>query len=139
LPDGVPCQIGASREEVRRRLGQPSFEQEYGYWANTTVDRFDNVVPQRLTLSYLYDARTLRVRQTEASFADWVGLATVSKAVSRMAGRSAGNDARRALVAVGEQGSRRAQFKVGSLEGSIERHGESRIFVAVWEPGTHRR
>jgi uncharacterized protein len=139
LPDGVPFPVGASRDEVRHRLGQPSFEKERGFWANTTVDRFDDVVPQWLTLSYLYDSRTLRVRQTEASFASWAGADALSEMIARMAGRSVGNDVRQALTAVGEQGARRAQFRVGSLEGTIERQDESRIFIAVWEPGTHRR
>ena len=139
LPDGLPLPVGASREEVRRRLGQPSFEKGRGYWANTTIDRFDDVVPQWLTLSYLYDTGSLRVRQTEASFASWAGVDILSETIARMAGRSVGNDVRRALVAVGEQGNRRAPFRVGSLEGTIERQDESRIFVAVWEPGTHRR
>src|SRR4029450_5254669 len=139
LPDGLPFPVGAGRDEVRRRLGQPSLEKERGYWRNTTVDRVDDVIPQWLTLSYLYDTGTLRVRQTEASFGSWAGVDTLSATIARMAGRSVGNDVRRALVAVGEQGDRRAQFKVGSLEGTIERQDESRIFVAVWEPGTHRR
>jgi hypothetical protein len=139
LPDGLPFPIGASREEVRGRLGQPSFEKERAFWANTTVDRFDDVVPQWLTLSYLYDTGTLRVRQTEATFAGWVGADALLGVIARMAGRSVGNDVRQAVAAVGEQGARRAQFKVGSLEGTIERQDESRIFIAVWEPGTHRR
>jgi hypothetical protein len=139
LPRGLPFPVGASREDVRRRLGQPSFEKERGFWANTTVDRFDDVVPQWLTLSYLYDTRTLRVRQTEASFASWAGVDTLAEMIARMAGRSVSNDVRRALSAVGEQGDRRAQFRVGSLEGTIERQDETRIFIAVWEPGTHRR
>jgi hypothetical protein len=32
--------------------------------------------------SYVYDTRTLRVRQTEASFAGWEGLDTLSKTVT---------------------------------------------------------
>jgi uncharacterized protein len=139
LPDGVPFQIGTSRDEVRSRLGSPSFEQEFGYWTHTTVDRFDDVVPQWLTLSYIYDAGTLRVRQAEAAFASWPGLDVASRTVSRMAGRSATEDARRALVSVGEGGARKATFKVGSVEGTIERKDPARIFIAVWEPGTHRR
>jgi hypothetical protein len=139
LPGGLPFPVGASREEVRRRLGQPSFEKERGFWANTTDDRFDDVIPHWLTLSYLYDTGTLRVRQTEASLASWAGVDTLSEMIARMAGRSVGNDVRRALAAVGDQGAPRAQFRIGRLEGTIERQGESRIFVAVWEPGTHRR
>src|SRR5262249_8980126 len=139
LPNGLPFPVRASREEVRRRLGQPSFEKERGFWANTTDDRFDDVIPHWLTLSYLYDTGTLRVRQTEASLASWAGVDTLSEMIARMAGRSVGNDVRRALAAVGDQGAPRAQFRIGRLEGTIERHGESRIFVAVWEPGTHRR
>ena len=59
--------------------------------------------------------------------------------IARMAGRSVGSSVQRPVVAVGEQGARQAEFKVGSIEGTIERQGEARIYVAVWEPGTHRR
>jgi hypothetical protein len=51
LPDGVPFPVGATRDEIRHRLGQPSFEKERGYWANTTIDMFDNVVPGWLALT----------------------------------------------------------------------------------------
>ena len=138
LPDSLPFPVGTSREKVRHRLGQPSFEKQPGYWANTTIDRFDDVMPQWLTLSYLYDTSTLRVRQTEASFANWAGVDYLSEAIARMAGRSVGNMCGGHSSPVGEQGDRRAAFRVGSLEGTIERQDESRIFVAVWEPGTHR-
>jgi hypothetical protein len=56
-----------------------------------------------------------------------------------MAGRSVGSSVQRAVVAVGEQGARQAESKVGSIQGTIERQDEARIYVAVWEPGTHRR
>jgi Aspartyl protease len=139
LPDGLPSPVGASRDEVHRRLGQPSFEKDRGYWANTTIDMFDNVVPGWLALSYLYDTRTLRVRQAEATLPPWAGVDYLSAVIARMAGRSVGSSVQRALVAVGEQGARQAEFRVGSIQGTIERQDEARIFVAVWEPGTHRR
>ena len=139
LPDGLPFPVGARRDEVRHRLGEPSFVKESGYWANTTVDRFDDVVPQWLTLSYLYDTRTLRVRQTEATFASWAGTDILSESIARMADQSVGKDVPQLLAAVGEHRARRGQFRVGRLEGTIERQDASRIFIAVWEPGTHRR
>jgi hypothetical protein len=139
LPDGLPFAVGADRADVRRRLGQPSFEMDRGYWANTTIDMFDNVVPGWLALSYLYDTSTLRVRQAEATVPPWAGVDYLSAVIARMAGRSVGSSVQRAVVAVGEQGARQADFKVGSIEGTIERQGEARIYVAVWEPGTHRR
>ncbi len=125
--------------EVRGRLGQPSFEKDRGYWANTTIDIFPNVVPDGLSLAYLYDTRTLRVRQAEATLPTWAGADYLSDVIARLAGRSVGGSTQRAVAAVGTQGARRAEFNVGSLRGTIERQDESRIFVAVWEPGTHRR
>jgi hypothetical protein len=139
LPDGLPFPVGAGREQVRHRLGQPSFEKDRGYWANTTIDMFHNVVPEWLSLAYLYDTRTLRVRQAEATVPPWAGVDYLSAVIARMAGRSVGSSVQRAVVAVGEQGARQAEFKVGSIQGTIERQDEARIYVAVWEPGTHRR
>jgi hypothetical protein len=139
LPDGLPFAVGARRQEIRARLGQPSYEKDRGYWANTTIDMFPNVVPGSLSLSYLYDTRTLRVRQAEATVPGWASVGYISDVVARMAGRSVSGSARRALASVGEQGARQAGFSVGSLQGTIERQDETRIYVAVWEPGTHRR
>ena len=139
LPSGLPFAVGTSRQEIRGRLGQPSFEKDRGFWANTTIDMFYNVLPGRLSLSYLYDTRTLRVRQAEATVPPGAGIDYLSAVIARMAGRSAGSSVQRAVVAVGEQGAHQAEFKLGSIEGTIERQGEARIYLAVWEPGTHRR
>ena len=139
LPSGLPFAVGARRQEIRARLGQPSYEKDRGYWANTTIDMFSDVVPGSLSLAYLYDTRTLRVRQAEATLPGSASVDYISAVVARMAGRSVGGNARRALATVGEQGARQAGFSVGSLQGTIERQDETRIYVAVWEPGTHRR
>ncbi len=139
LPSGLPFAVGASRQEIRARLGRPSYEKDRGYWANTTIDMFPEVVPGSLSLSYLYDTRTLRVRQAEATLPGSASVDYIANVVARMAGRSVSGSARRALASVGEQGARQAGFSVGSLQGTIERQDETRIYVAVWEPGTHRR
>lgn len=79
------------------------------------------------------------MRQAEANVPPWAGVDYLSAVIARMAGRSVGSSVQRAVVAVGEQGARQAESKVGSIQGTIERQDEARIYVAVWEPGTHRR
>jgi hypothetical protein len=66
------------------------------------VDRFDDVVPNWLTASYLYDVGTLRVRQSEAvfwiwpSFDGWDSIEYLASTMDRMAGRTIGLAGRRA-------------------------------------------
>ncbi|MCY7278007.1 MAG: serine/threonine protein kinase, partial [Phormidesmis sp. CAN_BIN44] len=68
LPSRIPgFPTGTSEAEVRATLGEPT-SIKTGYWANTRSALYE-VVPDSVTLAYIYDRTSNQVRQTEASFA----------------------------------------------------------------------
>lgn len=144
LPPYLPFPVGARRSEIRAKLGEPTIHKDRGYWHNSTVDRFDAVVPDWLTVSYLYDVETLRVRQSEAvfwnwpSFDGWESIEYLVSTLERMAGRSIGPAARQAIERI-SKGDSEADFKSGQLRGHLERQDVNRVYLAVWENSFHKR
>jgi hypothetical protein len=144
LPPYLPFPVGAPRSEIRAKLGEPTIHKDRGYWRNSTVDRFDAVVPDWLTVSYLYDVETLRVRQSEAvfwnwpSFDGWDSIEYLVSTLERMAGRSIGPAGRQAIESI-SRGDSKAEFSSGQLRGQLERQDVNRVYVAVWEHGFHKR
>jgi hypothetical protein len=144
LPPYLPFPVGTLRSEIRAKLGEPTIYTDRGYWRNSTVDRFDAVVPDWLTVSYLYDVRTLRVRQSEAifwnwpSFDGWNSIEYLVSTFERMAGRSIGPSARQAIERIA-RGDSKAEFSSGQLQGHLERQDVNRVYLAVREDVFHKR
>jgi serine/threonine-protein kinase len=108
------------------------------------VDRFDDVVPNWLTVSYLYDVGTRRVQQSEAvfwnwpSFDGWDSIEYLVSTLDRMAGRTIGPAGRQAIERIA-RGDSKAEFRSGQLRGQLERQDVHRIYLGVWEHGFHKR
>lgn len=126
---------GATEQEVVATLGQPN-ESKPGYWGDTRSVLYD-VVPNRITLAYLYDRTSGRVRQTEASFAPSVDDLTVQVTLNGMMNSQASPEIISALKQVYRRQTNRYNFQQGNLKGVIERNDRDRIYIGIWEADLH--
>ncbi|MBD2103395.1 serine/threonine-protein kinase [Leptolyngbya sp. FACHB-261] len=133
----APFPTGTARDQVRQALGRPSQTFRRGSWPNTTADLFE-VIPNQLTLAYLYDRNTLQVRQSEASFGNGVNMEQMQSALTQMLGSTPSSSVLNALEAVKARQRKSYRFRAGGkLEGVIQRNPQGRLYIAVWEADLH--
>jgi serine/threonine-protein kinase len=130
---------GAQQSYVREELGNPT-KSSSGVWPNTRAVLYENFVPNQVSLGYLFDRDSGRLRQTEASFSPSVELNTMSGTLEQMLSGNAPADIQQGLEEVYQGKSNRYTFVSGrdnSLKGVIERNDRDRIYIAVWEADLH--
>ena len=126
---------GASESEIKAALGEPN-QTGAGLWGNTRSALYE-VVPDQVTLAYLVDRSSGRVRQTEASFAQSVDPLVVQVAVNGMLGSQSPSEVQQGLERVRQRQANRYSFSTGSLKGVIERNNRDRIYIGVWDADLH--
>ncbi len=127
--------VGTREQEIQSALGAPTSSKP-GYWQNTRSALYD-VVPDRVTLAYLYDQSTARVRQTEASFAPSIDDLTIRVALNGMLSSQASPQIISALKRVYQRKDNSYSFQQGNLKGVIERNDQDRIYIGVWDADLH--
>ena len=130
---------GTQQRYVREELGQPT-KVSSGVWPKTRAVLYEDFVPGQVSLGYLFDRSSGRLRQSEASFSDAVALGTMSGTLNKMLNGNASGDIEQGLEAVYQGKSNRYTFVSGrdnSLKGVIERSDRDRIYMAVWEADLH--
>jgi serine/threonine-protein kinase len=129
---------GTQQSYVKEELGKPT-KSTKGLW-NTRALLYENYIPNQVSLGYLYDPSSGRVRQTEVSVAESVDLQTISNTLDRMLNNNATADIQQGLEKVYQNRSNRYRFVSGrnnSLKGIIERNEPGRIYIGVWEADLH--
>ncbi|NJR49526.1 MAG: protein kinase [Leptolyngbyaceae cyanobacterium CSU_1_3] len=140
LPRSAPSRIpgfptGTSEGEIQAALGKPT-RSKAGYWPNTRSDLYE-VLPDQVTLAYIYDRDSGRVRQTEASFAPTVDDLLVRVTLNGMMSSQASSEIMAGLQQVYQRRSNQYSFTQNGLKGTIERNNRDRIYIAVWEGDLH--
>lgn len=135
LPTIPGFPTGTPEAEIERQLGTPT-QRGDGYWRNTRSALYE-LVPDQVTLAYLYDLTTNRVRQTEASFARSMDHSIVLGVLKGMLGGTLPPRIAEAFDKVWRRASDRYPFKLGNLEGVVERHERDRVYIGVWEADLH--
>ncbi|NJL23216.1 MAG: serine/threonine protein kinase, partial [Leptolyngbyaceae cyanobacterium SM1_3_5] len=126
---------GTPEGEVESSLGEPN-RTGSGRWTNTRFALYD-LVPGQVTLAYLYDRDTNRVRQTEASFAQSVDRNIMRVTLNGMIGGRLSRDIEQGLDQVRDRESNQFDFAGRGIEGTIERNDRDRIYMAVWDADLH--
>jgi serine/threonine-protein kinase len=126
--------VGTSEREVEAALGKPA-QTNKGVWADTRTALY-NVVPNAVTLAYIYDRTSGKVRQTEASFAQSVDTLQMKVALNNMTGGQAG-DILDQLEQVKQRKVNEYSFRKGNLKGIIQRNNSDRIYIGVWDADLH--
>ena len=138
VPDGVGIpafQPGISKQHVLRVLGVPTGTSR-GYWPNTRAV-FYELIPEQVSLGFLFDRASERIRQTEASFTAGVDEQTVSLTLNGMLGCKLNEKIEQGLEQVRQGKSRKYYFKLNSLKGLIERQKSDRLYIGIWEADLH--
>ena len=133
---GVPgFQPGMSKTEVMGMLGVPNVSSS-GYWPNTHAIAYE-LIPDRVSLGFLFDKKSERIRQTEASFTPDVDSQVMLFTFNGMLGCKINDRIKLGLEQVLLRQSRRYSFTLGSLEGMISRDKRDRIYIGIWEHDLH--
>ncbi|MEQ8961926.1 MAG: hypothetical protein RLP02_29030 [Coleofasciculus sp. C2-GNP5-27] len=109
-------------------------------WHNTQALLYEDFIRDRVSLGYLFDRDTKRLRQTEVAFAQSVGLETMADTLDKMLSRNLSPEIRQGLTQVYQRQSNRYRFTSNNgspLKGVIERNERDRIYIGVWEADLH--
>ncbi|HEY9606832.1 MAG TPA: hypothetical protein V6C85_34805 [Allocoleopsis sp.] len=138
VPDGVGIpafQPGISKQDVLRILGVPTGTSR-GYWPNTRAV-FYELIPEQVSLGFLFDRASERIRQTEASFTAEVDEQTVSLTLNGMLGCKLNEQIKQGLQKVRQGEYQKYFFRLDSLKGIIERQKSDRLYIGIWEADLH--
>ncbi|MBE9097075.1 serine/threonine-protein kinase [Tychonema sp. LEGE 07203] len=127
--------VGTPESQILAELGQPTDSQGRGYWPNTRTALYE-ILPNRITLGYIYDRDSDKLVQTEGSFAPSVDDLVVKTALNGMVG-GASREILQGFRDVQQRRTNRFTFRKGSLEGTIERNERDRIYIGVWDENLH--
>lgn len=140
VPNTIPgFAPGTQWAAVRRELGSPT-KVSKGVWPNTRAVLYEEYVPSQVSLGYLFDRNSGRLRQTEASFSSSIEFETISGTLDQMLSSNASTDMKQGLESIYQRQSNRYSFETGRdnrLKGLIERNKSDRIYIAVWEADLH--
>ncbi|MBD2305977.1 protein kinase [Chroococcidiopsis sp. FACHB-1243] len=127
--------IGTAESAVKAALGNPT-KTSRGLWVNTRAAIYD-IEPERITLGYLFDRTSGRLRQTEVSFAQSVALETMQTKLQRMLRDRTTPEITNGLQQVYQRQTNRYSFRQGQLKGEIERNSRDRIYIGIWDASLH--
>ena len=116
-------------------LGVPTGTAQ-GYWPNTRAV-FYELIPNQVSLGFLFDRQSERIRQTEASFTFGVDSQVVLLTLNGMLGCKLNEQIEQGLQQVRQGESRQYSFTLDSLKGVIERQKGDRLYIGIWEAGLH--
>ncbi|PPS41257.1 serine/threonine-protein kinase [Chroococcidiopsis sp. TS-821] len=126
---------GTAESQVRATLGNPT-KTTRGLWGNTRAAIYD-IKPNQVTLGYLFDRNSGRLRQTEVSFAQSVGTQVMQETLQQMLDGNASAEINEGLQQVYQRRTNRYSFNTGELKGVIERNDRDRIYIGVWDADLH--
>lgn len=133
---GIPAfQPGIDKKDVLRMLGTPN-KTSRGYWPNTRAVSYE-LVPDQVSLGFLFDRQSERIRQTEASFTSQADSQLVVMTLNGMLGCKLTQEIQQGLQQVQQKLSHQYSFSVNSLKGVIEWQKGDRIYIGIWESDLH--
>ncbi len=133
---GIPgFQPGIAKSDVFRMLGTPTGTAR-GYWPNTGAVYYE-LIPDQVSLGFLFDRQSERIRQTEASFTPGVDSQTVLLTLNGMLGCKLNQQIQQGLEQVWQRKSQQFSFRLDYLKGVIERQKSGRLYIGIWEADLH--
>ncbi|MEA5553569.1 protein kinase [Anabaena cylindrica UHCC 0172] len=125
---------GTSRDTVEQTLGKN--KDLKGAWGNTRAVTYQ-VVPKQIDLGYLFDRKSGRLRQTEASFAQTVDPQVMQSTLNGMLGGQASAEIQQGLQQIQQRQSDDFSFTQGSVKGQIVRQSCDFIYISIWDEDLH--
>lgn len=133
---GIPAfQPGIAKKDVLQMLGAPT-KMSRGYWPNTRAVSYE-LIPEQVSLGFLFDKHSERIRQTEASFTNEVDSQLVVVTLNGMLGCQLNEQIQRGLQQVQQRVAQQYFFNLGTLKGVIEWQEQDRLYIGIWEADLH--
>jgi hypothetical protein len=133
---GIPgFRPGINQNQIFQMFGTPAGT-EIGYWPNTQAV-FYHLIPNRVSLGFLFDKKSGKLRQTEAAFSQKVDLQTILITLNSMSGCRLNSTLELGLKSVYNRQAKDYYFAVDSLKGIIQRDQYDRIYIGIWEADLH--
>lgn len=127
---------GSPKNQLRNILGEPNAIQK-GYWANSSAWIYKKQANGSIDLGYLFDNNTDKLRQTEIAIASSVNLLTIQEILDSLLQGNLNPTITQGLQNVYQRQTNVYSFKVGNLEGSIEREKDDNIYIGIWDKNFH--
>ena len=124
---------GSSESQLVSTLGKPTSERQ-DWRENSRVLVYRDVVPNQVNLSYRSDG-TGKIRQTDVALDRSVSLGVMQETLTKLLGGNAPAGVKDKLRRVYSRQTNFSFFKVGNLEGKVQRDSKDRINISVWETG----
>ena len=127
---------GTQKKRLKEVLGQPNAI-EKGYWANSTAWIYQDRADGLIDLGYLFDLNTDKLRQTEVAIAPSMGLKTIDDILDSLLLGEITLPISQGLEKVYRREINEYSFRLGNLEGNIQREADNHIYLGVWEADFH--
>lgn len=124
---------GTSESQLVSTLGKPNSERR-GWQPNSRELVYYDVIPDQVNLSYQSD-NTGQIRQTDIALSQSVSLGAMQQTLAKMLGGEAPAPIKEKLRTVYNRQTNFSFFKVGDLEGKVQRDAKDRVNISVWERG----
>ena len=124
---------GSSESQLVSTLGKPTSERNDGR-DNSRILVYQDAVPDMVNLSYRSDS-TGKIRQTDIALNESLTLGAMQDTLTQMLGGNAPAAVKEKLRRVYNRQDNLSFFKVGNLEGKVQRDYKGRVTISVWESG----
>jgi serine/threonine protein kinase len=128
--------LGMTQQNIVQLLGEPT-QNSSGYWPNSRALLYEDTVSKEITLGYLTDTETTKVRQAEIGFDNSVDLQTIKQQVQQLMQGNYSPAIDRYLDQIYFQTSDRHDFTINNLEGVVQQSPGERIYIGIWDREFH--
>ncbi len=133
---GIPgFKPGINKNQVLQMFGTPA-KILPGYWQDTIAVSYD-LIPDRVSLGFLFDKESKILRQTEAAFANSVKLKTVIATLNSMLGCEINEEIKEGLRKVWQDKNSQYGFNLNTLEGIVQWEERNRLYIGIWQQDLH--
>lgn len=131
---GLPgFQPGTPKSRIQQTIGAPAQTQP-GYWGNTTASIY-HLIPNRVSLGFLFDNKSNLLQQSEASFANTVDTSIILSVLDSMLGCRLNAEIQQGFDRVWTGQSSQYSFEQSNLEGTIFWESDTRVYIGIWQQG----
>ncbi|MBE9167665.1 serine/threonine protein kinase [Pleurocapsales cyanobacterium LEGE 06147] len=121
---------GTSESQLVSTLGEPTSQRTDGGENRTLI--YQDIGPEGANLSYTTD-RKGKIRQADIALAQSVSLGEMQQTLAELIGSEPPADIKNRLRQVYSRETDLSFFRVGKLEGKVQRDSKDRVNISVWE------
>jgi serine/threonine protein kinase len=128
--------LGMTQQNIAKLLGEPT-KNSSGYWPNSRALLYEDAISKQITLGYLTDIETTKIRQAEIGFDGSVDLETIKQQVKQLMQGNYSPAIEHYLEQIYFKTSDRHDFKINNIKGVVQQHPGERIYVGIWDREFH--